>query len=280
MRHMKRLRENGSAGAVLLLGLVLSSAVIAPSVMAGPFLDSCAAAASSQFEKGFESVGMDTREIDAGSAIPICTEALEQEPNSAQIKAWLGRAYFAADDTGNAVRLFEEAAEASNVVALAMLGDMLITGNGVPQDMARGARLLIEGAEAGFALAQNSLGVSYEYGEGVAQDYAAAARWYRAAAEQGMSKAQANIGFMYQEGLGGLPRDYVAAAAWYERSVVQGDPSGQVKLGKLLEEVLGQPADLARAAELYRLAAVQGEKYGQNNLGFLGSEQEQCQIVR
>src|SRR5438552_2083803 len=86
----------------------------------------------------------------------------------------------------------------SLVLALAILGDMLTTGDGVTKNMDRGAKLLTQGAEAGFALAQNSLGLSYDFGEGLAQDYTQAARWYRAAAEQGMSKAQSNLGLMYQ----------------------------------------------------------------------------------
>ena len=248
--------------------LLLALAALAESGPGGAPFDACAAEAASQFETGFEAIGRDTWDIDTDAAIAACTKALEAEPDATQLKGWLARAYFAAGDTAEAVPLFEEAAAEGHVLALAILGDMLTTGDGIEQDMERGAHLLTEGAEAGFALAQNSLGLSYDFGEGLAQDYTQAARWYRAAAEQGMSKAQSNLGLMYQEGLG-VPRDYVAAAAWFELAVAQGDASGQVNLGKLLQDGLGQPADPARAAELYQLAADQGDMYGQNNLGFL-----------
>ena len=229
------------AGGLRVLNLTLL-AYAAPAIAAEehPF-DACAAAAASQFETGFEAIGRDGWEIDAEAAIAACSAALEDEPDSTQLKSWLARAHLAAGDTAKAVPLFEAAAAEGNVLALAILGDMLTTGDGVPVDMERGAKLLTQGAEAGFALAQNSLGLSYDFGEGLAQDFTQAARWYRAAAEQGMSKAQSNLGLMYQEGLG-VPRDYVAAAAWFELAVAQGDSSGQVNLGKLLQDGTGRPA--------------------------------------
>ena len=107
---------------------VLAALVLpAAPALAGPAFDRCAAEASSQYEVGFESIGMETWEIDAPAAIKACSEALKEEPDSAQAKGWLARAYFADGDTAKAVPLFEEAAEGGHVVALAIFGDMLIT---------------------------------------------------------------------------------------------------------------------------------------------------------
>ncbi|MEO8684200.1 MAG: tetratricopeptide repeat protein, partial [Devosia sp.] len=183
---------------------VLGSALLAlaaPAAYAGPLLDACAAEAASQYEPGFADIGKDLWAIDAKAAIAACEKALKDDPSSSQLKGWLARAYYADGDYERAIPLFEEASADGNVVALSIYGDMLTTGDGVDEDMARGAELLTKGAEAGFALAQNSLGLSYDFGEGLTQDYTEAAKWYRAAAEQGMAKAQSNLGLMYQDGL-------------------------------------------------------------------------------
>src|SRR5690606_4109450 len=165
---------------------------------------------ASRYELGYETIGRDNADIDTAAAIAACTRALKNEPNSVEVKGWLARVYYVAGETAKAVPLFEEAAAGGHVVALTLLGDMLITGDGVEVDMEEGAALLLRAAEAGYAPAQNSLGLSYDFGEGVEQNYDAATRWYRAAAEQGLPKAQSNLGLMYQEGLG-APQDYVAA---------------------------------------------------------------------
>src|SRR5690606_3483127 len=103
-----------------------------------------------------------------------------------QLKGWLGRAYYAGGQKQLAVPLLEAASAAGNVVAQALYGDMLITGDTVSQDSVGGAEMLRAAAEAGHATAQNSLGLSYDFGEGVEQDHVAAIRWYRAAADQGL----------------------------------------------------------------------------------------------
>jgi hypothetical protein len=57
-------------------------------------------------------------------------------------------------------------------------------------------------AEQGDARAQNSLGQMYVSGQGVPQDYKEALKWFRLAAEQGHEDAQFGLAVMYITGDG------------------------------------------------------------------------------
>ena len=59
--------------------------------------DSCEAAGASKYEPGYEDIGP----VDVGTFFPYdaidnCTAALAEDPQNAQIMAWLGNAYAAA----------------------------------------------------------------------------------------------------------------------------------------------------------------------------------------
>ena len=161
---MSGLRQTLMGGAVLALGLGTAPA------FATELFDACAAKAASQYETGYAETGMDSSAIDTAAAIEACTAALAEAPESAPLKAWLGRAYDASGDSAQAVTYLEPAATAGNPLAQTLFGDILIVGQGIEQDMTRGAELLKLAADAGFAPAEDSLGLSYDYGEGVAQD--------------------------------------------------------------------------------------------------------------
>ena len=77
-------------------------------------------------------------------------------------------------------------------------------------------------AERGDVQAEFFLGDLYLSGNGVPQDYAQALKWSRAAAEHGSTAAQFTLGKMYELGLG-VPQDYVQAHVWYNLSAYSGD---------------------------------------------------------
>ncbi|MBL8593028.1 MAG: sel1 repeat family protein, partial [Devosia sp.] len=159
------LRQTLAAGTVLALGLGAAPA------FATELFDACAAKAASPYEAGYAETGLDSGAMDTAAAIDACTAALAEDPDSATLKAWLGRAYDVSGDSAQAATYLEPAAAAGSVLAQTSFGDILIVGQGVTQDMTRGAELLRLAADAGFAPAQDSLGLSYDYGEGVGQDY-------------------------------------------------------------------------------------------------------------
>lgn len=77
-------------------------------------------------------------------------------------------------------------------------------------------------AQLGDVRAEFFLGELYLSGNGVPQDYAQALKWSHEAAEQGSTDAQFTLGRMYELGLG-VPQDYVQAHIWYNLSSSSGD---------------------------------------------------------
>ncbi|MDP3315097.1 MAG: tetratricopeptide repeat protein, partial [Devosia sp.] len=238
-------------------------------VLATDAYDACARAAASQYEPGYASVGRNSTDIDVSAATAACQAALEESPDSLQLKAWLGRVYKTAEDYTNALPLLEEAANGGVPLAQAIYGDLLIVGENVSSDWTRGNELLDQAAALGFAPAMNSLALSYDYGEGVAQDYATALAYYRRAALLGLPRAATNTGLMYLEGLG-TDRDPVAAEAWLLRAARNGDARAAYNLGKLYEGTeLAELPDYAAAVTWYQQASDAAYPLASLALGYL-----------
>ncbi|MEO6394306.1 MAG: tetratricopeptide repeat protein [Devosia sp.] len=149
----------------------------------------CADQAGSQYELGLFDTGQDLGAIDVDAAIGACQNALSLNPNSSGDKAWLGRAYFAAGDFGNALPMIQESAEAGNPLGQTLLAEMLRDGTGVPSDAGQSLTLLQAAAEKEFEPAMFALGQAYERGLGVTADIDLAINWYRRAAVWPMPEA-------------------------------------------------------------------------------------------
>ena len=78
-----------------------------------------------------------------------------------------------------AVHSFEQAAEMGDARAMANLGFLYETGQGVPVDEKLAARWYVRAAELGSEIAGLHAARMYESGRGVSQDKAQALRWYR-----------------------------------------------------------------------------------------------------
>ena len=87
----------------------------------------------------------------------------------------------------------------------------------------------------------------------------------RALAEAGHAPAQNTLGVMLDQGLG-QPADIDGAVAWFRRAAAQGDAKAQANLGVLHEQGRGVPRDLGEAVRWYRLAAAQRRGVAENNL--------------
>lgn len=112
---------------------------------------------------------------------------------------------------------YQRGADGGFLQAKCALGNMLIRGEGGPEDPTRGVALCREAAEAGEPNAQTDMGDHYGAGSGVAQDYVEAARWYRLAAAQDQRNASFQLGALHWNGLG-TPVDLEAAGDWFERA--------------------------------------------------------------
>lgn len=132
-----------------------------------------------------------------------------------------------APDTAHAVVLYRKAAQRGYPKSMCALGNLYVSGRGVPKDEARGAALCRQGAELGEPDAQTDLGNLYLKGVGVPRNIVEARRWYEQAAAQHQPNAQFTLGQIYWNG-DGVARDRSKAAelwkAAYEGGRVDAAP--------------------------------------------------------
>jgi hypothetical protein len=108
----------------------------------------------------------------------------------------------------------QQAAQKGNPKAEAQLGEMLLRGDGIPKDEARGVALIEKAARAGQSAAAFRIGMLLMNGEGgVAKDPVRALAYFRAAAAGGEAEAYFNIGAAYASARG-VKRDYAEALGW------------------------------------------------------------------
>jgi TPR repeat protein len=124
-------------------------------------------------------------------------------------------------------------------------------GVGGTPDLARAATLYKQAAERGYVKAMCALGNLYVSGRGVPKDEAKGATLCRQAAERGEPDAQTDLGNLY---LQGVPHDMVQARHWYELAAAQGQPNAEFVLGQIYWNGDGVARDQAKAAELWKAA--------------------------
>ena len=108
----------------------------------------------------------------------------------------------------------QQAAKKGNPKAETQLGEMLLRGDGIPQDETRGVALIEKAARAGNSTAAFRMGMLLANGtNGVAKDPVRALAYFRASAAGGEAEAFFNIGAAYASGRG-VKRDYAEALGW------------------------------------------------------------------
>lgn len=112
------------------------------------------------------------------------------------------------------VKELEQAATKGNPRAETQLGEMLLRGDGIAKNEAKGIALLEKAARSGQGPAAFRIGMLLAHGEsGVAKDPARALEYFRAAAAGGEAEAFYNIGAAYASARG-VKRDYAEALGW------------------------------------------------------------------
>ncbi|MBV9656422.1 MAG: sel1 repeat family protein [Acetobacteraceae bacterium] len=120
-------------------------------------------------------------------------------------------------------------------------------------DFAEALRVWQQRANAGDPHAQLGMGALYDLGRGVAQDATAAFGWYMRAARQGLPEAEINVAVMLDSGRG-TPHDAEQAALWYARAMLRGNHRAEYDLAALYASGEGVPRNLGTAVALYRAA--------------------------
>jgi uncharacterized protein len=134
-----------------------------------------------------------------------------------------------------AVRYLNQAADAGNLDASVLLGELLYKGDLVAADSGRASQLFERAAASGNADAQYYIGQMHFRGTGKPQNGFEAIRWTRMAATNGSVLAQRALGQLYLGGYENLPPDKREASRWLTAATQNGDPDS-ARLLKLMSE--------------------------------------------
>ena len=171
-------------------------------------------------------------------------------------------------DYNQAASILLALANTGNADASARLGDLYISGQGVPRNYALGIAAYQTAADGGSALAQNTLGDLYYNGQIVPKQPVLAAEMWSKAAKNNIASAQFNLARMLDRGEL-IPQDLPRAASLYEQSAEQGTSQAQLLLGLMLLDGHGIDQDCEKAVAWIRKSAEQGLAPAQLKLGVL-----------
>ncbi|MEB0009571.1 tetratricopeptide repeat protein [Pseudomonas sp. RTB3] len=154
------------------------------------------------------------------------------------------------------------AAKANFVDAQALLGQILLDGNGIERDPELAVTWFQIAARNGHVMAQNMLGRCHEHGWGCCASPLKAAAYYQAAADAGLDWGLYNLGNLLATGRG-VTQDQQRALACYRQAAEWGHAKSMNLVGRYLEEGCVCPVDLPAAHEWYRCSAEGGDFRGQ-----------------
>jgi TPR repeat protein len=180
----------------------------------------------------------------------------EEVLSAEQLRAML------AESPARAAQAILLAAGEGEIEAQALLGQILLDGQGIAQDQPLALRWFGIAAGRGHRMARNMLGRCHEHGWGCAADASRAAEHYRVAAEAGLDWAMYNLANLLATGRG-VAVDHRQALALYRRAAESGHAKSMNLLGRYLEEGQACPADPVAARQWYRRSAEGGDFRGQ-----------------
>jgi TPR repeat protein len=153
-------------------------------------------------------------------------------------------------------------AAAGVLEAQALLGQILLDGQGIAQDRPLARQWFAIAAARGHLMARNMLGRCHEHGWGGPVDAALAADEYRQAATAGLDWAMYNYANLLGTGRG-VAQDHAAAVGWYRRAARLGHAKSMNLLGRYLEQGLACAMDSRQAHQWYERSARAGDFRGQ-----------------
>jgi hypothetical protein len=161
----------------------------------------------------------------------------------------------------------QQAAKKGNHKAEAQLGEMLLRGDGIPKDEAKGVALIEKAARAGNSAAAFRIGMLLANGtNGVVKDSTRSLAYFRAGAAGGEAEAFFNIGAAYASGRG-VKRDYAEALGWLIVAGKRGANPGAEQ--SLRAQIKAQPNWIANGEK--RAKEIEAEFAGKKVTDFLPS---------
>ena len=180
----------------------------------------------------------------------------EEVLNGEQLKTML------AENPARAAQAILMAAKQGIVEGQALLGQILLDGQGIERDVPLAFRWFGIAANGGHLMARNMLGRCLEHGWGCSADERAAASHYRMAAQGGLDWGLYNYANLLATGRG-VVQDQYAAFALYREAAHLGHAKSMNLLGRYLEDGRYCPADLQTARQWYERSAHAGDFRGQ-----------------
>ncbi|CAE7317929.1 ybeQ [Symbiodinium natans] len=132
-------------------------------------------------------------------------------------------------DLLSGVYWLKQAAARDHLQAQLMLGNMLLSGNGVRRNATLAGDYFLLAAKKGSDEAQEVVGQMFRTGTGFDQDKDSAMAWMSKAAEQGRAEACIALASMYRKGEGSV-RDAATALHYFKKAAEAGSPDGANEL--------------------------------------------------
>jgi TPR repeat protein len=139
-----------------------------------------------------------------------------------------------------------------------MLGDLSMSGTGLPKDAAIAIEYYRQGAEAGSIDSLLALHRLFLAGDPVPIDLAEAERYGRAAAERGGAEAALEMAAFYEQHVESAP-NWLQAGEWLRRAAERGSAAGARRLADYYLKTTPGFADPAEGIRLLRVAAGLGD---------------------
>ncbi|CAN5500978.1 tetratricopeptide repeat protein [soil metagenome] len=155
-------------------------------------------------------------------------------------------------------------AQAGVADAQALLGQLLLDGNGIAQDVPAALDWFTRAAAQHHVMAINMVGRCYDLGWGTAPDKARAAACYRIAAERGLDWGMYNYATLLALGAG-VAEDKPAALGWFRKAAALGNAKAINFVGSFHEDGWVVARDVNAAAYCYARAAQGGDFRGAFN---------------
>lgn len=133
-------------------------------------------------------------------------------------------------------------AEAGNIRAMALMGDILSKGIIVQQDRKTALEWQEMAAMQGDVPSMLAVGLAFRDGNGTERDPEKAEMWLSKAALAGNARARQEISNMFRKGMG-VERDMTKVIRWLNEAFDAGDANSAFQLGSIYREGTGVDAD-------------------------------------
>lgn len=161
--------------------------------------------------------GLELSAIKSKRAIKVCSLAMRSNPKNPQIIYSLARAYDSKNDTNNALKYYEMAAEQGVHLAYASMGDIHWLGRNGTRDLNTGLLYYRWAAKHGEPAGLTALGYLGFFGETPHVTPGNAVVFLKDAVKLGDPLAMALLGMSFHLGFGQEP-NLALAKHWYERA--------------------------------------------------------------